>query len=179
MKGESFDQIFFLFAGLFGYYSLSRLQGMRLYSLDALFSENAERKFVWKRFALGTIANVVLALSLGISFLIYKSLVDKETTFNGLQMILITSIVIASSSLVLITHRIVAAIAISFKNYLFLDPWIVNDQLFKDTFGNFLSKRETPRAHSVGAVLFFAMQSCLALIFAGILKVLTYLSSLL
>lgn len=166
LKPDSISSIFFLFAGLFGYYSLNQLRSLKLYNLDFLFDRPRSPALnVIFRYALGTLANLLVASSFVLSYLWFAYLTsEKANSVTDLQLFPLISIIISSSSLILISHRFIGGIALIFKNQLFYnDIKIESSSTFLDFKKHFLDSSK-PAAHLLGAILFLILQMFFGLV---------------
>lgn len=164
---------FMLFGGLFGYYSLQRLLPMKLFSLDIPFSSSPLKFSTFgpplMRFALGCFANLVVTTSFLAAWWWFRFLVPQTTSPSSIfKNLAELSIVISSTSLILVSHRLVAALAIFLKFILFNSSdrfWSGIELERKLEFESFLNS--SPSSHLRGALLFVVFQMLFGLTIAA------------
>ncbi|MEK2646088.1 hypothetical protein [Bdellovibrio sp. BCCA] len=156
---DKLQNFFFLFGGLFGYYTLSRLQAMRLYNFDMLFEKNGSPPSrVLCRYILGITSNMLVATCISFSWLWFNYLIPQtKIEFSFIQVIAGASIVISSSSIVLVSHRLVASLAIYFQKQLFSDDYFDKIDSDLNIKSRFLTQSKA-HAHFNGAVIFLLLQ---------------------
>lgn len=144
---------------------------MKLYDL------RLEKKFdkgsyfaVALRYIMGCSANLLVACSFIGSWLWFNYLIPESYKTDlkiGFTQIAAISIIISSSSLILISHRILAVIVLFLRSPMFLkDPCFYYEK--DGDFDHFL-KHTKPLSHLIGAVLFLSLQLAFGLLVAMLL----------
>lgn len=156
------SNIFSLFAGLYGYYSLQRLFPLKLFQIEKILSTGS--LFATKRLFLGFIANILVAISFAGAIFWFNFLIAPHTFATTLQKIAGVSIAISSSSLLLIPHRIIGTLVILFKNKLFEE-----DFDFEKDYHIFLNS--CAWKNFIGAALFILYQLLIGLLMKFIITI--------